>query len=56
MERQILASGVLSCQIYRLTTRLVMVLETADDFSFQAKAAADAEHGPTQEWERLMDT
>jgi L-rhamnose mutarotase len=31
-----------------------MILETADDFSFEKKAAADAAHPKTVEWEELM--
>ena len=31
-----------------------MVLETTDDFSFEAKAAADQANPKMQEWEDLM--
>lgn len=54
VEQQILASGISSCQIYRVQNRLCMILETADDFSFKQKAAADAAHQKTIEWEELM--
>lgn len=33
--------GILSEDIYLLGTRMVMVLRTTDDFSFEAKAATD---------------
>ena len=33
---------------------MVMVLETTDDFSFEAKAASDQKNPKMQEWERLM--
>jgi L-rhamnose mutarotase len=56
IEQQILASGILSCQIYRLHNRLCMILDTSDDFSFERKAAMDAAHEPTQKWEQLMWT
>ena len=46
--------GILSQRIYRLGTRLVMILETTDDFSFAAKAASDQADPRKQEWERLM--
>jgi L-rhamnose mutarotase len=54
IEQQILASGILSCQIYRIHNRLCMVLDTSDDFTFERKAAMDATHEPTQKWEQLM--
>jgi len=54
IEQQILASGILSCQIYRLGNRLCMILDTSADFSFEKKAALDAAHEPTQKWEQLM--
>jgi L-rhamnose mutarotase len=55
VEAQILSTGVLSCEIWRLANRLVMVLEVpAEGFSLEAKAAADAAHEPTQRWEAAM--
>jgi len=33
-----------------------MIMETEDDFSFEAKAAADAANPRVQEWEELMWT
>ena len=47
-------AGIMQARIFLLGTRLVMVLETADDFSFEAKAAADAANPKVQEWEKLM--
>jgi L-rhamnose mutarotase len=47
-------SGIRSMEIYRLRTRLVMLLETEDDFSFERKAAADMANPAVQEWEELM--
>jgi L-rhamnose mutarotase len=49
-------SGILSMDIYRLHTRLLMVLEVADGFSFGAKAAADEANPVVQAWEALMWT
>ncbi len=43
-------------EIYRTGNRLFMVMEVADDFSFDAKAAADAADPKVQEWETLMST
>lgn len=50
------ASGILSMEIYRVETRLMMIMEVADDFSFERKAAADAASARVQAWERLMWT
>jgi L-rhamnose mutarotase len=47
-------SGILSMEIYRLHTRLMMVMEVADDFSFERKAAADLADSTVQAWESLM--
>jgi L-rhamnose mutarotase len=47
-------SGILSMEIYRLRTRLMMVMEVADDFSFERKAAADLTDLKVQAWESLM--
>lgn len=49
-------AGILRMEIYLLGTRLFMLLETADDFTWQAKAAADAANSKVQEWEKLMGT
>ncbi len=50
----ILGQGILSERIFCAGNRLFMVLETTDDFSFEAKAAIDAANPRMQEWERLM--
>ena len=46
--------GILSEDIYLLGTRMVMVLRTTDDFSFEAKAATDQANPKIQAWEKLM--
>ena len=48
------SQGILSEQIFLLGTRMVMVLRTTDDFSFETKAAADRAHPRMREWEDLM--
>jgi L-rhamnose mutarotase len=48
------ANGVLKEHIFLLGTRMVMVLETTDDFSFAKKTVADRSNPRMQEWERLM--
>lgn len=49
------ARGVHDMHIYRLGTRLVMVMEVADDFDPVAKARADAADPVVQRWEALME-
>jgi L-rhamnose mutarotase len=48
------ASGIEDMQIFRVGNRLFMMMETQDDFSFEAKAALDAANEKVQEWETLM--
>ena len=47
-------SGIVSMEIYRLGTRLVMVMEVDGTFTFERKAAADAANPAVQAWETLM--
>ena len=47
-------SGILTMEIYRTGTRLFMIMETRDDFSFETKAQADATNPKVQAWEQLM--
>jgi L-rhamnose mutarotase len=48
-------SGILNEQIFLLGTRMVMVLQTNDDFTLERKAEIDRSNRHMQEWERLMD-
>jgi L-rhamnose mutarotase len=41
-------------EIYLLGTRMFMVMEVNDRFSFEAKAKADKENAKVREWEELM--
>ncbi|HAY3562003.1 TPA: L-rhamnose mutarotase [Elizabethkingia meningoseptica] len=50
----ITASGIQNMEIYRTGNRLFMTMEVTDDFSFEAKAAADEVNPKVQEWEKLM--
>lgn len=50
----ITASGIQNMEIYRTGNRLFMTMEVTDDFSFEAKAAADEANTKVQEWEKLM--
>ena len=47
-------SGITDMEIYRLSNRLFMIMETTDDFSFEKKGQMDAENPKVQEWETLM--
>lgn len=55
---EILASirnaGILEMEIYRWGNRLFMIMETADDFSFERKSAMDKANEKVNEWEELM--
>lgn len=48
------SAGISNLEIYRLDNRLFMIMETADDFSFEKKEAMDASNPRVQEWEALM--
>jgi L-rhamnose mutarotase len=47
-------SGIEDAEIYLLGTRLFMILQVNDEFSFEAKAEADRENPKVREWEELM--
>lgn len=47
-------SGIQNMEIYRTDNRLFMIMEVGHDFSFDAKAEADAGNPKVQEWENLM--
>jgi L-rhamnose mutarotase len=49
------ASGIADMEIHLLGYRLVMLIEAGDDFSFAAKASADAADPEVGAWEALMD-
>lgn len=52
--KSIQESGIISMQIYRLHTRMMMIMETDDHFSFVEKGKMDASNPKVQEWEELM--
>ena len=52
--RSIKDAGIENMQIYRHETRLFMIMEVNDNFSFENKQKADAENEKVQEWETLM--
>jgi L-rhamnose mutarotase len=54
ITKSIRDAGVLDMEIYLLGTRLFMVMETDESFSFEKKARADAANPKVREWEELM--
>jgi len=53
IQQSITDSGITRMDIYRFADRLFMIMETEDDFSFEAKAATDAANPAVQAWEQL---
>ncbi len=47
-------SGIEDMEIYLLGTRMFMIMEVNDSFSFEKKAKADQLNPKVQEWEQLM--
>ncbi len=47
-------SGIRDLEIYLLGTRLCLVMEVDEHFSFEAKAKLDQSNPKVQEWEQLM--
>ena len=54
IEESIKAAGIEDMEIYLLGTRLFMVMEVDEHFSFEAKAKADRNNPKVREWEQLM--
>jgi L-rhamnose mutarotase len=47
-------ADIKSLEIYRVSNRLFMIMETGPDFSFEKKAEADANNPMVVQWEKLM--
>jgi len=47
-------SGIADMEIYLLGTRMFMIMEVNESFSFAKKSASDAGNPKVQEWEQLM--
>jgi L-rhamnose mutarotase len=47
-------AGILDMEIYLLGTRMFMIMEVVETFSFNAKAQADRADPKVREWEELM--
>jgi L-rhamnose mutarotase len=54
IKKSLRDAGIQEMEIYRLADRLIMLIETADDFSFERKAAMDEANPKVREWEGLM--
>ena len=54
IRKSITDAGVEVMDIYRFENRLFMIMEVNEKFSFESKAAMDAENPAVQKWERLM--
>ena len=54
ITKSIRDSGIEDMEIYQLGTRLFMVMEVNEEFSFAEKSMADKENPKVQEWEKLM--
>lgn len=54
IQESIKISGVKELEIYLLGNRLFMIMDVADDFSFDKKSTADLANPKVQEWENLM--
>jgi L-rhamnose mutarotase len=48
------AAGIRDMEIYLLGTRMFMIMEVDDNFSFEKKAQSDRDNPKVQEWENLM--
>jgi L-rhamnose mutarotase len=56
ITRSIKDSGIEDMEFYLLGTRMFMIMEVNESFSFEAKSKADQLNPRVQEWERLMGT
>jgi L-rhamnose mutarotase len=50
----LLAAGITGMEIYLYGTRLFMIMDVNDEFSFDKKAAMDAANPKVLEWEAVM--
>jgi L-rhamnose mutarotase len=54
MKKYLKPSGITNLEIYRIGTRMFMILEASDDFTFEKKGAMDALNPDVQAWKALM--
>ena len=54
ITKSIKEAGIIDMQIYRTGNRMFMVIESADDFTFERKQEMDSGNPDVQKWEELM--
>lgn len=54
ITKSIQESGIEDLEIYLLGTRMFMIMQVNDSFSFEKKGKADRNNPKVQEWEDLM--
>jgi len=54
ITKSIRDAGIENMEIYRLGTRMFMIMEVNESFSFEKKAETDRANPKVQEWEQLM--
>jgi len=54
ITKSIRDAGIEDMEIYLLGTRMFLVMEVNEKFSFESKAKADRENPRVREWEELM--
>ena len=54
ITRSLKNSGIEDLEIYLIGTRMFMIMEVNQNFSFEKKAEADAQDPKVQAWEQLM--
>lgn len=54
IRESLLDSGIQDMEIYLLGTRLFVVMEVSENFSWSAKRESDRNNPKVQEWETLM--
>lgn len=54
ISKSIKDSGIEQMEIYRYGTRLFMIMDVNDQFSFEKKNEADKNNSKVMEWEELM--
>ena len=52
----LIAAGIQDMEIHRVGDRLVLTMDVSEDYSPEAKAAADAANPRVQAWEALMSS
>ena len=54
VTKSIRAAGIEELSIYLLGTRMFMIMDVSQDFSFEAKSEADTANPKVREWEDFM--